>query len=882
MYARVVVLQHWKSEHSKETCQDKARHNIIRGLFVVADGVGTASYADVWADHLVRSFVDCPLLSNEPFEVEWWLGTPQARYKADTPRAQDFSTKDFSAHNKLLEGSQSTLLAVRVIDLKPGAVTLRLLAFGDSCALLLRAGLNPQVSSFPLQSPREFEANPICLPSKPSLFSRTFHQGVINDLTVLDGDMLILATDAVSKWVLSSDDPVATFRAVVETVDPKQKPGAWEEKVLQWRREHPPMADDDSTALVIWFAASQSKGYGPLPDGKPPVGDEVLANRRQEARSAQDEGDLRRLAIIYGDGVMLNMADFQLTTDQRDRARKVADAWNEVHAALGHAVRTNTPAAVEKVWLQHRQLLRNEPSVTPMLNSLRSLGIPVDDSPPSPPSQPRTQPVSQLQLQPTPSQPMPSTLTDATSRAQPEPPTPAQSPDTTPTDTPDQSASELKQHLSEVLATDDDVKIFAFSTQYASTIKRYKYMLAAHDLQRLELAEPKLGLLQAIISDDDARIDAAWRPDLRRVTTELEQKRVRQAHLNLEAFKAFRAAMEQGDQALVETYERYSEHLANHRHFSDENWKQLAHAQKRMAELELLREALNKTDDFRIVEAYDAELPLSPSEREQIDAAHTRVKFLTEFRQAITDKDYRKGLAVYSAAETILLSGDHMTDAERIWIEQARATAAAVSALEQAIANDDDAAINQTSKVLEQVGGQLSTEQTDRVNRAISKHELTARVIKLAGANDVDHWELADLAEEARLAGVSDLPPDAQAQVDEANRRLALRQLLSTFGEIENYFQLPLDRLKELIDLAHSTPATLTTTEQAQVANVVNKLARSLDFWLAVLHKDRAKIKRAYRQMEDDHVFYTHIETLLYEDARDLGGYFSRRRSNEA
>src|SRR5436309_14935051 len=83
MLAQVTMLRHWKSEHNEETCEDACGENTALGLFAVADGAGTTLFSDAWASFLVQHFLHIPLMSNDPFEVEWWVRLAWKQFKSE-------------------------------------------------------------------------------------------------------------------------------------------------------------------------------------------------------------------------------------------------------------------------------------------------------------------------------------------------------------------------------------------------------------------------------------------------------------------------------------------------------------------------------------------------------------------------------------------------------------------------------------------------------------------------------------------------------------------------------------------------------------------------------------------------------------------------------
>src|SRR5215469_6717486 len=107
MFARITRLRHWKSEHTEQTCEDASQEDPARGLFAVADGAGTTLFSGIWATILAQHFTKIPLLTDNPFEVEWWVRLAQEEYRQKRP---DPSKLPYNAQQKELgQGSESTL-----------------------------------------------------------------------------------------------------------------------------------------------------------------------------------------------------------------------------------------------------------------------------------------------------------------------------------------------------------------------------------------------------------------------------------------------------------------------------------------------------------------------------------------------------------------------------------------------------------------------------------------------------------------------------------------------------------------------------------------------------------------------------------------------------
>jgi hypothetical protein len=389
MLALVTMLRYWKSEHTDETCEDALNEHISQGLFAVADGAGTTLFADAWADFLVRYFLHTPLLSNNPFEVEWWIRLAQEQFKHTFPITPNLS---WNAQQKTSsQGSYSTLATLRIRSSDPEHATGEALALGDTC-VFLNSPVRDLLFSFPLTRAEEFAQAPICLPSKMGAFNRYFHRAQLAPLDFVPGDTLVIATDAVAKWLISagnacySNPQEAFLNLSLQTSD------TWP-AFIEERRASQDIVDDDSSALLITFFADGSPSGIPL--GAITLHSQPVRDQRKQAfYQARDNNHKEQIAIIFGDGQDLLAEDVTLSPGDLQLARRVADAFREVLAMLRQEVNNpNVVAIMTPLWQKHAHLLYNEPCAANVRTTLARLGVPLEPTLP-PESEPSFTPTN--------------------------------------------------------------------------------------------------------------------------------------------------------------------------------------------------------------------------------------------------------------------------------------------------------------------------------------------------------------------------------------------------------------------------------------------------------------------------------------------------------
>jgi len=373
MFAHVTGLRYWKSERADlTTCEDALRFDVSRGLFCVADGAGTTLFSNLWAEMLVKQFMSDPLLSSDPFEMEWWIRLVQKEYQAAT--APKLSKLDWNAKQKAVDqGAYSTLAALRVVQQTAQSLTATLLAVGDSCALIGHMA-EQRLEAFPLQHDEAFDRSPYCVPALLKNLNRYTLYPKEQTVEAQPGDVIILATDAVARWIVSgggSGDESKAWEAFLEVS--QRTEDDWPSFIDSARRNRA-LHDDDCTALIVRLMADgpESEQLGETSEPRP----ETVRQRQEEFQRAREEDNKEQIAIVYGDGRMLQSVDITLSDDKREQARAVADALREVRQAMRDAL--NTPqfaAKVAPVWWRYADLLMNEPCAETVRKTLQSQGV---------------------------------------------------------------------------------------------------------------------------------------------------------------------------------------------------------------------------------------------------------------------------------------------------------------------------------------------------------------------------------------------------------------------------------------------------------------------------------------------------------------------------
>jgi hypothetical protein len=173
-----------------------------RGVFAIADGATESSFSDIWAGALVSTFVDNPpgFDRNDRDVMKDILRVARARWYGNI----DWASLSWFQKNKALLGSYSTLLGLQ-IEVDGTQNRFRCMTIGDSCMFHISGG---RMESFPFSDSRDLSNTPRLMWSGHGYNSGLEKEVEIPGIEVKygklrAGDTVVLATDAISKWILT-------------------------------------------------------------------------------------------------------------------------------------------------------------------------------------------------------------------------------------------------------------------------------------------------------------------------------------------------------------------------------------------------------------------------------------------------------------------------------------------------------------------------------------------------------------------------------------------------------------------------------------------------------------------------------------------------------
>ena len=272
-----------KLGEAREDCEDSIhpeQGNCPDGAgaaFAVSDGTTTSFFSGLWARILTRRFAANPA---EAFDTAWgdWLKDAQREWQADVTQRAAATDASFYTRNDVLSRKPAAATFVSLLLDPPtpeGTISWRALVLGDSCLFIL--GLDGP-RSMELTKAEEFsnmvkaaESYEKENPHQPRLFAST-PRGPEPHL--LGGDVILLATDALSKWLLLRAELNQPVWGSVLALDSQSE---FETFIAHARREAEAPLENDDVALVVLQTGAPHVRYlsgrfepKPKPEKPPP------------------------------------------------------------------------------------------------------------------------------------------------------------------------------------------------------------------------------------------------------------------------------------------------------------------------------------------------------------------------------------------------------------------------------------------------------------------------------------------------------------------------------------------------------------------------------------------------------------------------------------
>jgi len=245
-------------------CQDRYAIHSANRCYAVADGVAGSFVPGPWARIVTKGFVERggKFANKEDFQSwlmecsrEWqswietrWIPTINALRERNGERPGDWS-------NDLRQGAQTTLIGCSLFsntEQHDAPTSATVFAIGDSEFFLFSpnpTGGYDVAETFPFSDPNEFNVRPDTLVTmqRTDLLERAWVQRKTMHINVFSGDVIVLASDALAKWLLTQVYqqtnkwlPLLTSHSAAEF-----------ERCVRGELQQGLIEDDDLTMLVI-------------------------------------------------------------------------------------------------------------------------------------------------------------------------------------------------------------------------------------------------------------------------------------------------------------------------------------------------------------------------------------------------------------------------------------------------------------------------------------------------------------------------------------------------------------------------------------------------------------------------------------------------------
>lgn len=205
--------------------EDAFAFNMRRKRFAMADGASESVFSGIWARALVNSFVNSRIKLSDPAALAEHMLTEARSSWYDSIKWDELK---LFVKNKAVKGSFSTFLGIEFTKGK-SSYSYSVVALGDTCFLTSR---NNAMISRPIETAADFNITPkLFWSGYGAPFEKTYKWKIPQMLEfsgeIEFGENLIMATDALSKWILENnfnsweiltkvDEPAMLFNSLLQ------------------------------------------------------------------------------------------------------------------------------------------------------------------------------------------------------------------------------------------------------------------------------------------------------------------------------------------------------------------------------------------------------------------------------------------------------------------------------------------------------------------------------------------------------------------------------------------------------------------------------------------------------------------------------------------
>lgn len=254
-----------KDGNSLDEYEDACSFSIASCRAAIADGATESSFSGQWAQSLVEHFIsgeeeNSPI--QEQLELRHWLAPIQKVWTENIP----WQSLEWYTEHKARLGAFAAFLGLQITNKdkadskdagKPvlGDCVWSAVACGDSCLFHVRCG--ELLCAFPIRNSSEFGNSPSLLSSVSAANEQAFTKVVREHGECRMGDLFLLATDALSCWILNECETGKSPWETMNTLSGQEEFCTLVDNLRQTHR----MKNDDVTLLIIELAGGQYRSH---------------------------------------------------------------------------------------------------------------------------------------------------------------------------------------------------------------------------------------------------------------------------------------------------------------------------------------------------------------------------------------------------------------------------------------------------------------------------------------------------------------------------------------------------------------------------------------------------------------------------------------------
>jgi len=233
---------------SEQSIQDRHASNPSLSAIALSDGAGSSLYPKKWAEILVNGFCQAagnPIAPLRDSHLDWLLPLQEQWRQYYLERLQSPKRNWWEGGSRLKSHGSATFLGLWLPLMPAGAEGgyWQAVAVGDSCLFQWNCQSDRPLA-FPLQASESFKRTTQCFASlseHPS-FPPQFTEGLY-----ASGDRFLLATDALSKWILHDlENQGDSWKSLFE-IETREEFIA----IVKRLRNAKSIDNDDTTAIIV-------------------------------------------------------------------------------------------------------------------------------------------------------------------------------------------------------------------------------------------------------------------------------------------------------------------------------------------------------------------------------------------------------------------------------------------------------------------------------------------------------------------------------------------------------------------------------------------------------------------------------------------------------